>query len=157
MGGLHQYLLSIVAASIVSALAIQIVGNKGTYSALIKLLVGIFLSITVISPIAKVRISDIPSHMEEFQAEADIAVSDGTAWANSELTTIIKQRSETYILDKATSIGAELAVDITLSDTEIPTPVAVDIQGKIGPYAKQRLQQIISDNLGIAKENQRWY
>jgi hypothetical protein len=59
-------------------------------------------------------------------------------------------------LDKAQALNTALEVEVTLSDDEIPIPVKVRLSGKVSPYAKGRLQQIISEELGIERENQIW-
>lgn len=156
MEALRQYLLSIIGASIIAALLIRITDGKGSYSAIARLLTGIFLSITVLSPIAKIRIADISSYIDSFEFHAADAVSSGEQWSVSQMHTIIKSQTEAYILEKAQSLGAELSVQVSLSDANPPVPVAADISGDIDPFTKQRLQRIIMDELGISKENQVW-
>lgn len=156
MESLRQYLLSIVAASIISALAVRITDNKGTYSAVVKLLVGIFLSITVISPITSIRITDFSTFIEDIESDTSDIIASGECWATSQRKDIIKTQTETYIVDKASSMGAELNVEVTLSDSNPSIPVSVEISGVIDPYSRQHLQNIIANDLGIAKENQNW-
>ena len=72
------------------------------------------------------------------------------------LAQFIKERTQSYILDKAQSLNAVLDVEVTLSDDEIPVPVKVCITGKVSPYARGRLENLIIEDLGIEKENQIW-
>ena len=59
---------------------------------------------------------------------------------------IIKSRCETYILDKAAGLGAEITVCVTLTDAAYPVPKKVTVTGQVAPYAKARLQKILGDN-----------
>ena len=43
-----------------------------------------------------------------------------------------------------------------IPNCEIPIPIKVRLSGKASPYAKGQLQQIITEELGIEKENQIW-
>lgn len=156
MDDIRKYLLSIIAAGIICALASQITNSKGSHSAVIKLLTGLFLAITVISPLATVKFSDITAYINEFESEANDAVAAGTDWAEAEMSAIIKKQTEAYILDKAQSMGATLSVKVTVSDTYPPEPLHVTLQGSVDPYKRQILQQIIEDDLSIAKEHQTW-
>lgn len=156
MDGIRTYLLSVVAASIISALALNVVGKKDTQYAVVKLLAGLFLSITVISPWIKIRLNSISDYFESFQTNAADAVSAGTLAADFALDEIIIEKTEAYILDKAISYGAKIEIDVTLSDTQPKAPTYAMIRGSVAPYVRQQLQKVLEDDLGIPKENQSW-
>lgn len=156
MEALRQYLLSIIGASVITAVLIRITDGKGSYSAVVRLLTGIFLSITVIAPIAKIKIADISSYIDSFEFQTADIVSSGEQWSASQTQTIIKKQTEAYILDKAQSLGAEVCVEASVSDSNPPIPIAVEISGSVDPFTKQRLQRVIMNDLGISKENQVW-
>ena len=59
-------------------------------------------------------------------------------------------------MDKAESLGAELTVEVTLSDDELMVPCAVKLSGAISPYAKKVLSDTIAKDLGIQVEEQIW-
>ena len=156
MDAIRAYLLSVIGAAIISALSINFLGKNDAQSAIIKLLAGLFLSITVISPWTRIRLNNISSYFESLKVNADDVVSSGTAVADTALDQIIKERTETYILDKASSYTANINVDVTLSKSTPRTPESVVIYGTVAPYVKQQLQKVMEDDLAIPKENQYW-
>lgn len=156
MESVRAYLISVVSAAIVSALIIQIVGNKGTYSAIIKLLTGLFLSITVMSPFLKINVNDLDSYFESVQTDASNAVYDGTMAAKNKLIEIIKDNTEAYILDKAESMGLSINVSVSITEAPAPEPKSVIIEGTASPTARLRLQEMIEEDLAIPKEYQLW-
>ena len=156
MDDIRKYLLSIIASAIISAAVIRICGQKGMISAMIKLLAGIFMSITVISPLLKLQIGNFSEYLGALEIETDCYVDEAEDAAAIERSAFITEKLESYILDKATSLGMSIEVEVELSDSVIQLPNQVRITGEVSPYNKQRLQQIIENDLGIPEENQLW-
>ena len=153
---IRQYLISVVAASVITAVLTSLVGKKGAHQTVIKLLCGIFLTITVISPWANIKINDLTGYMNELNIDAGLAVEEGAAMALDASASLIKSKVEAYILDKASSLGLSVSVEVTVGDESPCLPCAVSIHGSAAPFAKQRLQQLIAQDLGISEENQKW-
>lgn len=156
MEDLKQYLVSVIIAAIASSLIVRFFCGKGTHTRLIKLLVGLFLSITVISPLTTISFDNMISYFNEFEINAQKAVSEGTFQANQATEAIIKEKVTTYILDKASDLDLEVTVSVTLTQADPKTPCFVTVEGTVPAYKKQQLQQIIENDLGVSKENQRW-
>ncbi len=156
MEAVRQYLLSVTAAAIFCGIAMKLLGKKGTAASIGKMLTGLFLAFTVISPFAKLEIGDVTGFTDAFEADASDAVAAGQSHTKKAMAEIIKSRSEAYILDKAEALGVELTVEVTVSDADIPIPTAVRLTGKVSPYVKSQLRSAIADGLGIIKENQIW-
>lgn len=156
MDDLKQYLISVIIAAIVSGLILHFFQKNGAHTRLIKLLIGLFLSITVISPLTRIQFDRVITYFDEFEINAQKAVSDGAFQANQATETIIKDKATTYILDKASELGIEVEVDVTLTQTDPKTPCFVTIDGTVPAYKKQQLQKTIENDLGVSKENQRW-
>lgn len=156
MQAIGQYLLSVTGAAIVSAIVLRLLEGKGGEGAMGRLLVGIFMTLTVISPFAELRFSDFSSFLPDVSTDAKAAVAAGGLSAKKALAEGISARLEAYILDKAAAMDVALTVEVELTEDAIPVPKAVRLHGNISPYAKSRLQSILSDELGIQKENQLW-
>lgn len=156
MEAVRQYLLSITAAAIICSIVNRIIGKNGTYGAIVKLISGLFLVITVISPFTNLQITDLTAYMAGLSVDADSAVLDGQQTAKDAVSEIIKAEAEAYILDKAASLELCVEAEVMVSDTDIPQPCAVTLKGSASPYARQRLQQLIANDLGIPEENQAW-
>lgn len=156
MEAVRQYLLSVTAAAIVCSIINRVIGKTGTYAAIVKLITGLFLVFTVILPFAKLQITDLSAYMDSLSVDADQVVMDGQQTARDAVTEIIKAEAEAYILDKAAALDLTVEAEVIVSDTDIPQPCAVTLRGSASPYAKQRLQQLIANDLGIPEEKQTW-
>lgn len=156
MEAVRQYLLSVTAAALVCGIAQRLLGKKGTAAGVGKMLTGLFLAFTVISPFTELRLGDLTDFTAGFEAEAADAAAAGQSSTRKALAESIINRTQTYILEKAKGLNLELSVEVKVSEADIPLPVEVRLSGSAAPYAKQRLQTIIEDDLGIPKENQLW-
>ena len=156
MEALRSYILSVVAGAVVCGIVVKLLGEKGTQGAVAKLMAGLFLTFTVIRPIADIRLSKIGDILDIYSSDAMAAVEAGSQISKDGLTQSIKTQTEAYILDKAKALGLAVQVTVTLSEDEIPVPVGVTISGAVSPYAKGRLAELLSNELGIEKEAQKW-
>lgn len=156
MDQIRQYIISITVAAIICAIISGLIGKKGTQGSIIKLLCGLFLSITIISPWLHLDVNYIADYFNEIKIDAGDSVDHGQTLANMSREAIIKAQTEAYILDKASSMQLDITVEVTLSDTDLPVPYSVVLRGSASPYAKQNLQRIITSDLGIPEENQEW-
>ena len=156
MDWIRQYIISLIAASMICAVMATWLGNKGVFGVIIKLISGVFMTITLLSPITKLHIPDITFSFSEITADAQTYAQEGYLNASDAVLDIIKEQTEAYILDKATSMELNLQVEVTLSETDPHKPESVVLKGRVSPYAKLQLTQFLMDQLGIAKENQVW-
>lgn len=150
------YLLSVFAAAMICAIVTRLMGSKGTHAVMTKLISGLVLTFTVISPLSQVHIDQIPDWIGDYSEAGAQASAAGQQMTREALSAGIKTRTEAYILDKATALDVELEVEVTLSDEDIPRPESVRLIGKASPYAKNRLTTIIAEDIGIKKEQQLW-
>lgn len=154
MDSVKSYLLSVICGAIACALVSGLADKKGTIGALMKLITGVFLVFTVISPIASLEIEELSLFTADLQEEAAAAAALGQEISEESLAAYIKEEAEAYILDKATSLNAALTAEVTLG--EDLQPESVILSGEISAYAKFRLETILEEDLGISKENQLW-
>ena len=68
----------------------------------------------------------------------------------------IKQALEAYILDEVRRLECQLTVEVILSEEELPIPQQVRLTGDISPYNRQKLSNFLSEQLGVAREEQIW-
>ena len=153
MEAVKDYLLSITAAAVICGCVNSIVSGNSWISRLVKLLCGLFLVVTAIQPVIDIKVSDVYQFTEQLALDADQAVYDGEQIAVDEMKRIIKEKTETYILDKAKTLGTELNVEIVLDGV---LPVGVILTGDVSPYAKGCLCETISQDLGIPLKEQIW-
>ncbi len=156
MDGIREYLIRLTAAALVCGIVTSLVGKKGSIGSVIKLLVGIFMMMTIVSPWMRIRFDSLESYFEDISTHAQVLVDEGENAVRDDLATIIKEKTQAYILDKANSFGAELTVEVSVDGSELPVPNVVRISGSISPYGRKQLESIITQELGIALEDQIW-
>lgn len=156
MDWIREYLLRLICTALLCGIANGLLGKRGTLGTSVKLITGIMMVLTFASPWMNLQISDTSEFFGGISTDADSFITDGQKDAREALETIIKSKTEAYILDKAKSFGAELTVEVRLDGSELPVPCAVRVSGSISPYGKKQLCNIITNELGIALEDQTW-
>lgn len=156
MEAIRQYLLSVTGAAIICSILMSILGKKGMYSSVIRMLCGLFMVFTMIAPVMRIRLKDFETYFGELNIEANSAVSWGIQTAEDASAEFIKDKTETYILDKASSMGLSIKAEVKLAEERGWTPYYVLIEGKVAPYAKKQLQTWLKEELDIPEENQIW-
>ena len=155
MDTLAQYIYRVCGAAVICAV-IRHLTKISKHAGICKMLSGIFLLLTLLSPIADLRLGDLSQMLPDVSYEVERAVEQGKASYQNELARCISERVETYILDKGAQLGVSLSVQVELSEDPMPVPARVRLEGNVSPYAKSRLQQILANELGIGKEDQIW-
>ncbi len=156
MEGIRQYLLTVTAAAIICGVAKTIADEKTVSGTVIRLIAGLIMTLSVLSPVVKLNLGELPDITSAFVAEGKVAASRGEELAARQIMIIIKEQLQAYILDKAASFGAELEVEVLMPDDGSAQPEGVILRGNVSPYAKARLQEMIEEDLNIAKEKQKW-
>ena len=148
-----ESICTVTAAALVVSVLMSLAGH-GSMRALVKLVAGVFMALTLISPLMKLEFPDINTWMHALETDGYAAAQAGAGLAEDARRTIIKERTQAYILDKAARYGAALEVDVTVNKNGIPD--AVTLTGSISPYAKAAISRELSAELGMEEEMQRW-
>ena len=156
MESVRGYLLSITVAALCCGILSSVLGKKGLTGSTVKFLCGIVMLLTVVGPLLDIQIGDLENSFKGLSQEANSITAFGQETALKEYAGIIKERTAAYILDKAESLGAELTVEVTLSDDDLLVPCAVTLSGTVSPYAKKVFTKTIVKDLGIQEEEQIW-
>ena len=156
MDSIRQYLLSLVVSAIICAMAKSVTSEKTFTGAITRLIAGIIMTLTVLSPVMTINIADLPILTTDLTDEAAAAAAAGKEMASSEMNSIIIQQTQAYILDKAADFGAALEVEVLMPQDSSSLPIGVILNGNVSPYAKTQLQRIIAEDIQITKENQQW-
>ena len=75
METLKNYLLAITAAAIICAIARSLCEEKTVSGSMIRLIAGIVMTVTVLSPVVKLKFDDLPDLSADFTAEAASAAA----------------------------------------------------------------------------------
>lgn len=156
MGFCKDYLIKIVCAAILCVIATELVPGKTVSAKLIRILCSLYLTVCVISPFANISFSDLSGYIEQFDVNAADAVEEGKKNSAIQTASIIKADTESYILDKASSLGLSIDVEVTVSDSIPLMPVKICYTGTVAPIYKHQLQNWVEKELGIKKEHQQW-
>lgn len=156
MEAVGKYIVSLCSAAILCGILKNILPAKSANGALLHLVTGIFLTLVAIQPLSSIDLTALPAISDDYLSAAGRISSQGEAAAQNAMADIIKSQSEAYILDKARMLHVTLTVEVTLEAGNPPVPSSIRLTGDISPYAKNRLEAIIRDDLGIPKENQLW-
>lgn len=150
MENVSGYILSVIAGAMILGI-LQGICSKAP---LLRLAGGLFLTFVILQPLAEFDFSDITDFMEAYSDAGVHASALGESMGDETYRSVIKAEVETYILDKAETLGAQLRVEVMLGENAIPE--SVQLRGNISPYARARLVQMMETDLGIARENQLW-
>lgn len=155
MESLGQYVIFVISSAMICGVVLGFFPN-GAAKELVRMLCGIFLALSVLSPISRIDVAQWTDFDLLFNKDAAQTAAMGEAYSQNALREIIKEETRAYILDKAAALGADISADVSVSGDALPVPVGVQVTGIFSPYVKQRLEVILQEELGIAKENQLW-
>ena len=155
MDALRQYAVSLVTAAILCSILTGIL-HKGISKELLKITCGAFLAFTLIRPLLSLKTLDFSNLGLSYTQKAAEAAALGADYSTEAMSVIIKEETEAYILDKAADLNLVIRVEVTLSADTPPVPTEVRLSGDAAPLARQKLEETITNDLGIAKENLLW-
>lgn len=112
--------------------------------------------VCIVQPISLLRFPDLKDLELPYFQDASAASAQGEIIARTTLESIISERTEAYILDRAAELDMSVQVQVVLGDGDEPVPEAVVITGQWMPLQREKLERIIEDELSITKEYQTW-
>lgn len=153
---LREYLLSVVASSLLLTVILATV-PKGTIYKIAGIAGSLLVVLSVVSPLIKIDSASIAAAISKFSVETD-ELQRGIEIGNHRLLCeVISEKCETYILDKASSMGMTIEVEIMLEeDAEYPYPIGVALRGTWSAQEQKTLSAYISDGLGVPEQQQEW-
>ena len=155
MRDLAEYIISVSAAALVCGILNSMM-PKGAAKEVLKLVSGLFLLFCVISPVSNLRLPELADIGESIREEAATAVADGEEMATESVRDSISQQLEAYILDKASSMGLDIEVEVFLKQDDSFLPESVTIRGSAAQQQKKELLEELTDALGITQEDITW-
>lgn len=156
MNRVTEYLLSITAAAVICVVVKSIIDRKSHVGNMIAVISGVFMLITVLSPLLSGSLGDLGKYFDEFYLPGDDVALQAMEESHEEMKQIIKTQSEAYILEEAKRMSLNISVEVNVSDGSPPVPDSVTVTGNISPYKKEALSKYISDNFSIPQESLQW-
>lgn len=156
MAELREYLIGVTVSAILCGIVTAMAGGKGFLGSDMKLLTGLLMALALVSPWVNIPLDRLFGWTEDIEADAEVIVQQGENSGQETYRQVIKQRLESYIQDEAQELGLELSVSLTLAPEGTPLPVAAELSGNISPYLKEKMTLFLTNELGIAREDQIW-
>ena len=153
MTDFRQYVLSLTAAALLGGILLSCV-PEGSGRKILRLVCGILLTVTALKPLGQLRLPNLDAMSGEYRQQAEAAVAVGQEMARLETREGIRNALEAYILDKAAELGMEITPEIFLDESGMPD--CVQLEGDISSGIRQKIQTIITNDLGIPGEAQKW-
>ena len=149
MNDWKPYLHSILACCLISAIVLQLVSDTGA-KGLVRFVCAMLTAISIGTPLAGMDWSGLLQWPQPGSG-ADAYIRQGEETARDAKAACIQAVCRTYILEKAKALDGEiLEVTITLNDDLLPA--YAEIHGRMD----QKVQEILTTDLGIPKEQQTW-
>ncbi len=119
----------------------------------------VVLIMTILIPLSKLELTEYSVELAKYREMGNELTDKGTEIRDSMSRTVIQQECEAYIMDKAETLGIEIAeVKVTAfwSGEGVWVPESVKIQSGCSEAERKRLSDVIFAGLGIPAENQEW-
>ena len=155
MTEIGAFVISVVSAVMITGILQQLIQDPILKSWL-QILSGIYVTVILLMNIRSLKPVGWRDPFQENKNMAQYYMEAGKSHAQNSLRNIITHNIEAYILDKATQLGISVTVSVSVSADDIPKPESVTLSGQISPYEKSMLCKIISEDLGIPREDQIW-
>lgn len=156
MNGISKWLLGVIAAALITAIINTLLPKNSKNAKIIGIISGFFILLTALTPLSGDRILDFNIFIEDIEKSGQAAAQSGHESSASQMRQIITAQTEAYIQEKATAMGADIQVTVTLSTDDPPIPVAVKLEGSITPYDRSKLAAIIANDIGVTEDQQTW-
>lgn len=154
MGDIASYILSVVCAAVVCGIIGILFDGKTAISGVINLVLGIVMTVIILKPILFTEPIKLDAYWNSLQHGRESTLTEGIAYAKFYQSEFIKEKVESYIIEKTNSLGADAVVEVLLNDENMP--VAAKFSGTILPYTKVQLEDYLQTNFGIQKECVTW-
>ena len=151
-----QYILSVICVCVLSCMLQLLFASDSNMKPLIKICTGLLVTLIVFMPIRQKNRINFDISIDDFTADSRSAIKEGEASALETLTTLIKQNTQSYILEKANELGMDIQADVVLTNDLPPVPYTVTVRGMYTPFAQKQLSYYLYQNLGISEEHQTW-
>jgi len=153
---LRTYLLAVTAACLFSSILLALV-PQGSVKRAMTFVCGLAVILTALGPVVKLDAGALARSISRAKIASDETASGITVDNRALISAIIKEKTETYIWDKAEELGFRPSVRVTMEDGgDYPYPARVSIAGTFTEAQKKELSEALEEELAIPKECQEW-
>lgn len=156
MSVLRSYILRVTAACLLVNLSLALL-PKGKLQKPLRFCGSLVMLLAVIAPILRLESADFARGFTAWYADAASLRQELAEESRETLEARIKQECEAYVWDKAAALGLTVEIELGYAkDAAYPYPVSAVVTGQYTHEQKLRLQTILEEELGVAKERQVW-
>lgn len=155
METIRQYMLSVITISILCGV-VALFFQGCPYKDAMKLITGLMVTLVVLKPALNGDMITLGKFWDRISTDSSFAVSQGQEAAAHANGAYIKKTLESYISSRAEEMGADITAEVQLQEDATQQPMEVTLTGSISPYLKNRLCQMIENELGIEEDRQTW-
>ncbi|MEA4932888.1 MAG: stage III sporulation protein AF [Lawsonibacter sp.] len=155
MDGVREWLLAIISASILCALADSVMPS-GAVKRVGKLVCGMVLLCVVLTPVAHLDLKGGQRWLEDYLAGQEARKTELNEQVNEGMKVIIETRYAAYIVDKAEEMGLTCTARVScrVEEDGLYVPDVVQVAGIRSDVDQSRMTQLIQENLGVPLERQ---
>ena len=153
MDSLRSWLLGIIFTAFASGLALEIV-PKGQERFLVKMVCGLLAALAILRPVEGILSLSEELPKLDLAYQTSRQAEDYRLDQEKVLATIIAEKIETYIWDKANEQGLEctVRVEVTAGEGLVPLPDRVELDVQYDPVLAEWIEEVV----GIPAEKQVW-
>lgn len=152
MDGIRQWLFSLVAVSLLTAL-IQTLTPKGTMRRICGFTGGLALLLCVLRPISGTRLEESVAAFSAYEAQQRAVTEEYVRENERTIERIIEEETATYISDKARELRLDCVAEVTAYTSDgVALPYSVTITGAYSEVLARHIEAALS----VPRERQRW-
>lgn len=150
--GLRQYLLSVTAAALLTAV-LQALLPKGPVRRVTALACSLLMLLTVVRPLNQFNTEELIRNFENYCQELSVYPEEMEKTSAALTESIIVSKSVSYIEDKAKENDMICNVQVSCRDENgVAVPDAVTVVGDLTGEERQTLLTVIQDDFGLGEE-----
>lgn len=153
---MRAYLLRLTAAAILAAVLRKLAPKNGAGQAT-RLGAGLLILLVALKPLAEADLTGAALELGRLGTSDVLSTEPLDVTANSLLAGLIRDEAETYILDKADTLGLSIRAEVeTKLSEDYPVPWSVRLYGEPTEPQKAALSKVLEEELGIPAARQEW-
>lgn len=158
MDGVRSWLLAIISASLLCALADSLMPS-GAVKRVGRLVCGLVLLCAVLTPVAELEPEAGRAWLERYLADLETRESELQEESGQMRKSIIEEEYAAYIVDKAAEMGLTCTARVRCRAEEagLYLPEETQVAGELSDLEQSRLTQLIQTDLGVPPERQVYY
>lgn len=157
MNEVKRYFVRLIAAAAFSGILVAWIPGGAAKKA-VRLVTGLLIVLTALAPITRLSFEDVRELVGRTLFSEEAGSTPILTDSREAVAGIIKEKTETYILDR----GRELGMQLTAAEAEVsesggyPVPASVLITGRYTASQRESLSRWITEQLAIPKDAQEW-